>query len=103
MRVKTQLINAMRTSLVANNDEELGKEVLYSEIYGAGHPYGSLNLGHVRDIEAITLADVQKFYADYYTVRNITLGLGGGYGDDFASRVASDLDRKSTRLNSSHV
>src|SRR5690606_14600896 len=92
-RVKTQLINSIRTSLVANNDEELGKEVLYSEIYGPRHPYGSLNLGHVRDIEAITLADVQKFYEDYYTVRNITLGLGGGYGDDFASRVATDLQR----------
>lgn len=90
-RVKTQLINAIRTSLVGNNDEELAKEVLYSEIYGPGHPYASLNLGHIADIEATTLADVKKFYADYYTVNNLTVGLAGGYGDDFAARVASDL------------
>ena len=99
-RVKTQLINSIRTSLVGNNDEELGKEVLYSEIYGVGHPYGSLNLGHIGDIEAITLADVKKFYEDYYTISNITVGLAGGYGDEFAARLASDLQslRAGTRL-----
>ena len=90
-RVKTQLINSIRTSLVGNNDEELGKEVLYSETYGAGHPYGSLNLGHVRDIEATTLDDVKKFYEDYYTINNITVGLAGGFSDDFAARLAADL------------
>jgi zinc protease len=90
-RVKTQLINSIRTSLVGNNDEELGKEVLYSEIYGPGHPYGSLNLGAIADIEAITLADVKAFYEDYYIANNLTVGLAGGYGDDFAARIAGDL------------
>jgi zinc protease len=90
-RVKTQLINSIRTSLVGNNDEELGKEFLYSETYGAGHPYGSLNLGHVRDIEATTLDDVKKFYEDYYTINNITVGLAGGFSDDFAARLGGDL------------
>ena len=99
-RVKTQLVNSIRTSLIGNNDEELGKEVLYSEIYGAGHPYGSLNLGHIGDIEAATLADVKKFYEEYYTINNITVGLAGGYGDEFATRLASDLQslRVGTRL-----
>jgi zinc protease len=90
-RVKTQLINSIRTSLVGNNDEELGKETLYSEIYGAAHPYGSLNLGHVSDIEAMTLEDVQKFYRDFYTVNNITVGLAGGFGEEFAARVGREL------------
>ncbi|MEX2126329.1 MAG: pitrilysin family protein [Woeseia sp.] len=90
-RVKTQQINAIRTSLVGNNDEELGKELLYSELYGAGHPYGSLNLGRISDIASITLADVKKFYEDYYTINNITVGLAGGYAGEFATRVGSDL------------
>ena len=90
-RVKTQLINSIRTSLVGNNDEELGKEMLYSEIYGAAHPYGSLNFGHVSDIEAMTLEDLQKFYRDFYTVNNITVGLAGGFGEEFAARVGRDL------------
>jgi zinc protease len=99
-RVKTQLVNSIRTSLVGNNDEELGKEVLYSEIYGGGHPYGSLNLGHIADIEATTLADVKKFYEDYYTINNFTVGLAGGYDDAFPAKVAGDLQtlRAGTRV-----
>jgi zinc protease len=99
-RVKTQLVNSIRTSLVGNNDEELGKEVLYSEIYGREHPYGSLNLGHIGDIEATTLADVKKFYEDYYTINNVTVGLAGGYDDAFPARLAGDLQnlRAGTRV-----
>lgn len=90
-RVKTQLINAVRTSLVGNNDEELGKEVLYSEIYRDGHPYGSLNAGHSNDLRALTLDDVRDFYQRHYTTRNVTLGIAGGYPDDFAALVSNDL------------
>lgn len=90
-RIKTQVSNAIRTGLVANNDEELGKEVLYASLYGAGHPYGSLNLGHTGDIAKITIDDVRQFYADYYTINNITIGLAGGYPDSFATRLSNDL------------
>ncbi len=90
-RVRTQLVNAIRTSLVGNNDEELGKEVLYSRIYGPNHPYGSLNEGNSADVAALTLADVQRFYEQHYTVRNITLGLAGGYPETFPARVSGDL------------
>jgi zinc protease len=90
-RVKTQLVNQVRTDLVGNNDEELGKEVLYSEIYGPGHPYGSLNLGNSDDLQSITLDDVKKFYADNYTIRNMTIGLAGGYPMELATRISNDL------------
>ena len=92
-RIKTRTTNAIRTDLVGNNDEELGKEYLYSSIYGTDHPYGSLNLGSVSDIEAITLDDVKGFYRDYYTIANITVGLSGGYPDSFAARISNDLQR----------
>lgn len=92
-RLKTQLINEVRTELVGNNDEELGKEVLYNAIYGDDHPYGSYNLGNTDDLEALTLADVQDFYKQYYSINNLTLGLGGGYSDSFAKQVANDLQQ----------
>ena len=92
-RVKTQLINAIRTDLVSNNDEELGKEALYVAIYGDEHPYGSYNLGSISDLEAITLDDVKRFYRDHYTVSNITVGLAGAYPDGFAERVGKDLQK----------
>ncbi|HSD70005.1 MAG TPA: pitrilysin family protein, partial [Woeseiaceae bacterium] len=90
-RVKTQLINQIRSDLVANNDEELGKELLYTELYGPEHPYGWLNLGDSTQIEGISLDDVKQFYADYYTIRNITVGVAGGYPEDFVARISDDL------------
>ncbi|MDX1498693.1 MAG: insulinase family protein [Woeseiaceae bacterium] len=92
-RIKTQVKNAIRTDLVGNNDEELGKEVLYEEIYGEDHPYGTLNLGDVSDIDAITLEDVKAFYRRNFTIANVTVGLSGGYPDDFPARVSTDLQR----------
>lgn len=92
-RIKTQVANSIRTDLVGNNDEELGKEYLYESIYGDQHPYGSLNLGHVADIEALTLDDVKSFYREYYTVANITVGLSGGYPESFPAMISDDLQK----------
>jgi zinc protease len=90
-RAKSQLVNAVRTSLVGNNDEELGKEVLYSEIYGPEHPYGSLNMGHSRDIAGLTIDDVKAFYREHYTIGNMTIGVSGGYPDSLVTKISDDL------------
>jgi len=92
-RVKTQQKNALRTSLVGNNDEELAKEVLYAEVYGPEHPYGWPNLGESDDLDAITLDDVRAFYRQHYTTANLTVGLAGGYPDGFEARVGNDVAR----------
>jgi len=90
-RIKTRQVNAIRTGLVSNNDEELAKEVLYSDIYGPAHPYGSLNAGNSSEVEAITLEDVKAFYAANYTINNMTAGLSGGYPASFVTRLSDDL------------
>ncbi|MCG8435950.1 MAG: insulinase family protein, partial [Gammaproteobacteria bacterium] len=90
-RIKTQLVNAVRANLKDSNDEELGKEVLYSFIYGPEHAYGSYNLGAVSDLESITLEDVKAFYQAHYVPANLTVGLAGAYPDDFKSRLQADL------------
>ena len=92
-RIRTQLTNAVRTDLVNNNDEELGKEVLYASIYGEEHPYGAYNLGNSSNLESLTLDDVRDFYAEYYTVTNITVGLSGGYPDSLPARIGQDLQK----------
>jgi zinc protease len=90
-RLKRQQINAIESDLKSNNDEELGKEVLYADIYGPAHPYGSLNLGAVSDLEAITLEDVRAFYAEHFTQDNLTVGLAGGYPAEFQQQLLADL------------
>ena len=98
-RIKTQVSNAIRTNLVGNNDEELGKEYLYTTIYTDDHPYGSLNLGATGDIESITLDDVKMFYREYYTIANITVGLSGGYPDVIPDDVSATICKNSKRVS----
>ncbi|MBT8092607.1 MAG: insulinase family protein [Gammaproteobacteria bacterium] len=92
-RIKTQLKNAIRTDLIGNNDEELAKEALYTSIYGGDHPYGSLTLGTISDLDTITLEDIKQFYRDNYTIANTTVGLAGGYPDEFATTISNDMQK----------
>ncbi|MFQ5739191.1 MAG: M16 family metallopeptidase [Acidobacteriota bacterium] len=89
-RVKTNLINAIKVNLRDNNDEELGKEVLYEMIY-AGHPYGHLNLGHIDSLKRLELDDVQRFYREHYTRANLVLGLAGDFSDSYLNRLEREL------------
>ncbi|NNF51139.1 MAG: insulinase family protein [Gammaproteobacteria bacterium] len=90
-RLRTDAINGIKSNLVGNNDEELGKETLYEFIYGDAHPYSSLNLGHVSDLEALTLDDVKAFYAQHFTPANLTIGLAGGYPMSLKDRLTGDM------------
>lgn len=89
-RVRDDQINALRVSLRGNNDEELGKEVLYNVIY-AGHPYGHEDMGTVAALQKMTIADLQAFHRQHYTQANLIVGLAGGYPAGFAARVKKDL------------
>jgi zinc protease len=89
-RVRDDQVNALRVSLRGNNDEELGKEVLYNVIY-AGHPYGHEDLGAVAALGKMTVADLQAFHHQHYTQANLIVGLAGGYPAGFAARVKKDL------------
>jgi zinc protease len=89
-RLRSNLVNYIRVGLRANNDEELGKEILYEMLY-AGHPYGHLTPGHAEAVEALTLDDVRDFYRSHYTRANLVLGLTGDLPAGFAERVKSDL------------
>ena len=77
-RVKDAAINAIKVRLRGNNDEELGKEVLYETLY-QGTPYGHLNGGTVSSLERITLDDVKAFYKSQYSQSQLILGIAGGY------------------------
>ena len=80
--MKDDAINAIKVGLRGNNDEELGKEVLYENIY-QGTPYGHLNGGTVSSLEKITLDDVKAFYKSQYAQSHLILGIAGGYPPEF--------------------
>jgi zinc protease len=89
-RVKDVAINAIKIGLRGNNDEELGKEVLYENIY-AGSPYAHLSGGSISALEKITLDDVKEFYKAQYTQANLVIGLAGGYPPAFLETMKKDF------------
>lgn len=91
-RVKDDAVNYLKVSLRGNNDEELGKEVLYNAIY-KGTPYGHENVGTISALEKTTLADVKQFYHDHYTQANVILGVAGGYPAGFTERMQHDFEK----------
>ncbi len=89
-RIKDDTINSLRVGLRGNNDEELGKEVLYSSLYH-GTPYGHYSLGAISALEKMTLEDLKGFYRSHYTQSNLILGLAGGYPWDFLEQMKKDF------------
>ena len=89
-RVKDDAINYLRVGLRGNNDEELGKEVLYQNIY-AGTPYGHYSVGTISAIEKITLDDIKSFYRARYTQSNLILGIAGGFSAAFLEGMKKDF------------
>ncbi len=89
-RVRDDAVNFLRVSLRGNNDEELGKEVLYNRIY-AGRPYGHHDVGAVSAIQKMTIADLQQFYREHFTQANLVIGLAGGYPEGFLGQVKGDF------------
>ena len=89
-RLKDNAINYLRVTLRGNNDEELGKEALYLDLY-RNHPYGWHNAGRVSGLQKIAIDDVKEFYRRNYSQANLTIGIAGGYPKDFPQRLRKDF------------
>jgi zinc protease len=93
-RLREDAITFLKVGLRQNNDEELGKEVLYNFIYGDRHPYGHHSVGTIESLQKLTLDDVRSFYRANYTAANLVVGLAGGYPKGFDEKVKSDFAAK---------
>ncbi|MDZ7762922.1 MAG: pitrilysin family protein [Melioribacteraceae bacterium] len=91
-RLKDEALNYLKTNLKYSSDEELGKAVLYNDIF-EGTPYGHITTGTITGLESITLDDVKNFYNEYYTSNNYVLGVGGGYDEKLVDDLIADLNK----------
>ncbi|HYN40132.1 MAG TPA: pitrilysin family protein, partial [Thermoanaerobaculia bacterium] len=89
-RLKDAQKNALAQDLIANNEEELGKERLQTVVF-AGTPYAHPALGTLAGIDAITLDDVKSFWRAAYTRAALTVGLAGDFPADLKTRFLSRL------------
>jgi len=88
-RIRDDAVNSIRVGL-RSNDEELGKEVLYQNIY-RDTPYGQYDGGAVSTLENITLDDVKNFYHSQYSQSHLILGIAGGYPPTFVDEMKKDF------------
>ena len=89
-RLKDAQLNALVQDLRSNNEEELGKERLQTNIF-RGTPYAHVALGTAAGLDAITLDDVRQFARTMYTNANLTLGLSGDAPDEMLRALQSAL------------
>ena len=85
-RVKTRQMNALVQDLRSNNEEELGKERLQTNVF-RGTPYGHVALGTVAGVTAITLEDAKAFARLMYTRANLTIGVNGDASDEMVREL----------------
>ncbi|MEX0736935.1 MAG: insulinase family protein, partial [Bacteroidota bacterium] len=91
-RLKSQALNYLENTLRYSSDEELGKAVLYNDVF-AGTPYGHITTGTIEAVKSITLEDVRGFYRKYYTRDNLVIGVGGGYEPALIEQLKTDLNQ----------
>jgi zinc protease len=89
-RIRSQVLNYLENTLRYASDEELGKAVLYNDIF-AGTPYGHITAGTIEAVKSITLEDVQGFYRKHFTRDNLVIGIGGGYDQSLIEELRKDL------------
>jgi zinc protease len=91
-RLKNDAIDEVTKYLRGNNDEELGKWTLQTELY-RNHPYGHPDRGTEKGLRAITLDDVKDFHRKYYSREALTLGMAGGFADEAPEKFERLLER----------
>jgi zinc protease len=90
-RIKMQTLNYLQQTRRFSNDEELAKELLFSEIFRST-PYQHPEEGYVHSVNSITLEDVKAFYRKFYTRNNVVVAVGGGYPAGFEKIVRDDFN-----------
>ncbi len=68
----------------------LAYDLLFKNLFPAGHPYSWTVIGEIPDLRSATVEDVKEFYNLYYTPGNATLVLAG----DFDPAQARELIQK---------
>lgn len=91
-RIRKQTISSIENDLRYASDEELGKAVLYGKIF-KGTPYEHLTIGTISSLNNITIEDVKAFYEQYINKNNYTIGLAGGFDNDFVNKLNGDLQK----------
>jgi zinc protease len=89
-RIRDAVLTGLKQDLRSNNEEELGKERLQTNIF-TGTAYAHPVLGTIAGIEAITLDDVRNYVRNQFTRGNLVLGINGDVSDAMVAQLRGAL------------
>ncbi|MCF7796380.1 MAG: insulinase family protein [Lentisphaeria bacterium] len=90
-RQKKHLIATIQNSLMGENDEWFGKEMLQWLIYPEKHPYHWPVVGRLESVENLTVKDVEDFWGNHMGAGNLVVGLAGPYSERQKMQVEADF------------
>ncbi|MFA6540779.1 MAG: insulinase family protein, partial [Bacteroidota bacterium] len=89
-RVMKNQQNYVDQVIRASSDEEYSKKALEDLLF-RGTNYQHMVEGTSAGVKSITLDDIKKHYADFFTKNNLTIGIAGKYSDAFLTQLKSDM------------
>jgi zinc protease len=91
-RIKSNTLNYLTQVIRASSDEDFSKFAL-EEMLFEGTPYAHLVSGTVDGLNAITLEDVKSQYANFFTNRNVSIGIAGDFPNEYVEKLKADLGK----------
>lgn len=87
-RLKQQILRGLEAE--KQSPGALASRAFYKHLYGH-HPYASMPSGTMETVSQIKIADLQKFYEQYYVSNNAVVSIVGDVSRDQAKQIAAQL------------
>jgi zinc protease len=82
LAVQQNVVQNEKRQSVDNAPYGFTREVIYKNLYPAGHPYSWDVIGYMEDLKNANLNDVKSYYDKFYGPNNATLVLAGDFNPD---------------------
>ena len=89
-RIKSNQQNYVDEVIRSSSDEEYSKKALEDYLF-RGTNYQHMVQGTSKGVQSITLDDVKAHFKNYYSVKNVMIGVAGNYSSDLISKLKNDL------------
>ncbi len=93
-RVKSNQQNQVDQVIKSSSDEEYSKKALEDFLFRETN-YQHMVDGTSQGIKSISRDDVVSHYKNYFTAKNVTIGIAGNYSSTFLTRLQSDINQLS--------
>ncbi len=90
-RVKSNQQNYMDEVIRTSSDEEYSKKLLEDFLF-RGSDYQYPVAGTTEGIKNITINDVKNHYQQYFTRKNLSIGIAGNYSSAFLNTLKTDME-----------